>query len=103
MKKLVKILLIVGVFLVFFIGCIIKLHNNYSNNIRDSVNLIVVPVAKVDILANTLITSDMIEYEEINENQLNKGDITNVNLILGKVTTVKILKGSNFNSSYFKE
>lgn len=106
MKKIINFI-VIGVLVVFLTGCNEnvqdKLYDNYSNKIEDATSSIIVPVAKEDILENTLITVDMIEFKEFNENQLNQDDITNVNMILGKVTTTEILKGSTFISSYFSE
>lgn len=102
MKKLSKFLknkntiTILGV-----VACVIILYVAYNYRVKQAINPVLVPVAKVDIQPRTLITDDMVEYIQVPPAMINNGVIRDKSNIVSKYSNYNTLipAGSMFFGS----
>ncbi len=72
------------------LACILILYVAYNYRVKQAINPVLVPVAKVDIQPRTLITEDMVEYIQVPPAMINS------NVIRDKVNIVNYY--SNYNT-----
>lgn len=72
------------------IACVVILYVAYNLRVKQAINPVLVPVAKVDIQPRTQITDDMIEYIQVPPAMINSG------VIRDKINIVN--KYSNYNT-----
>ncbi len=95
MKKIISLLLCITL-LISLTACG-NMYNDYSNRLDNALNIIKVPVAKVDISENQVINHDMIDMIDFDKSKLNDDIITNISQISGKKAITNISKGSTFS------
>lgn len=103
MKKKLLIFGIAGLLIIGLTGCNNNnLYNDYSNKIKEATSLVKVPIAKENIPKGVIINFDMLEFKELNPNEISEETIIKTSQVLEKTSIIDIKKGDTFTSQNIK-